>query len=114
MPGGLRACPGIGEASLGVEAPGWPGQARAARYRSGRDTVQLLAGPGYLYVAANSVGIPTNVMFFPQDPVHFTAFDPSTSTRTTLWFGQSNDGLVTMELADRRRVSGVREGVSPR
>jgi len=89
-------------------------EVRAARYRSGGDTFQLLAGPGYLYAAANSLGIPTNVMFFPQDQLHFTAFDPSTSARTTLWFGQSKDGLVTLELADGRRVSGVREGASPK
>jgi CubicO group peptidase (beta-lactamase class C family) len=88
-------------------------QARAARYRSGADTFQLLAGPGYLYASANVVGIPTNVMFFPQDLLHFTAFDPSTGTRTPLWFGHGKDRLVMIELADGRRVSGVREGASP-
>jgi hypothetical protein len=46
--------------------------------------------------------------------LHLTAFDPSTSARTTLWFGQSKDGPVTIELADGRRVSGVREGESPK
>jgi hypothetical protein len=56
------------------------------------------------------MGIPTNVMFFPQDLRQFTAFDPAAGVRARLWFGQGKDGSVTVELSDGRRVSGVREG----
>jgi hypothetical protein len=83
-------------------------QARAARYLSGGDPLQLLAGAGYLYVAANRLRIPTNVMFFHQDTLHFTAFDPSNGSRTRLWFGKGNDRTVTIELATGSSIRGSR------
>ncbi len=83
-------------------------QARAARYLSGGDPLQLLAGSGYLYVAANQLRVPTNVMFFPQDTLHFTAFDPSNGSRTRLWFGEGNDRTVTIELSTGARIRGSR------
>jgi CubicO group peptidase (beta-lactamase class C family) len=83
-------------------------QARAARYLSGGDPLELLAGSGYLYVAANRLRVPTNVMFFPQDTLHFTAFDPSNGSRIRLWFGEGNDRAVTIELATGARIRGSR------
>jgi CubicO group peptidase (beta-lactamase class C family) len=79
-------------------------QARSGRYSSAGDTLQLLAGPGYLYAAANALQVPTNVMFFPQDTLHFTAFDPSTGNRTQLSFGLSKERTVTIDLANGHRV----------
>jgi CubicO group peptidase (beta-lactamase class C family) len=82
-------------------------QARSGRYLSGGDTLHLVAGQGYLYAAANPMGVPTNVMFFPQDSMHFTAFDPSDSSRTGLSFGQGQDRSVTIELADGRHIAAA-------
>jgi hypothetical protein len=44
------------------------------------------------------------VMFFPQDQLHFTAFDPPSGHQTRMWFGQGGDGRVTVEHPDGRRV----------
>jgi len=79
-------------------------QPRAGRYVSGRDTLHLHAGPGYLYADVNRLAVPPNAMFFPQDPLHFTAFDPRSGQQTRLRFGQGNDRSVTVELSDGRRV----------
>jgi CubicO group peptidase (beta-lactamase class C family) len=84
-------------------------QARAGRYRAEGDALELLAGPGYLYAAANTLGVPTSVMFFPQDDaLRFTAFDPTDGSRVRLSFGQGDDRPVTIELADGRRVTAHR------
>jgi len=80
-------------------------QARAGRYQSRGDTLQLLAGTGYLYAAENPLRVPTNAMFFPQDSLHFTAFDPGSGSRTRLWFGQGSDRSVTIDLADGSRLT---------
>ena len=47
-------------------------------------------------------------MFFPQDTLHFTAFDPGNGSRTRLWFGEGNDRAVTIELTTGARVRGSR------
>jgi hypothetical protein len=91
-----------------VDLPGEVLQTRAGRYSSSGDTLQLLAGPGYLYAAANAVQVPTNVMFFPQDAFHFTAFDPSTGNRTHLSFGLGKEGTVMIDLANGHRVVASR------
>jgi CubicO group peptidase (beta-lactamase class C family) len=78
--------------------------ARMGRYLSGDDTLRLHAGPGYLYAEPNRLGIPANTMFFPQDQLHFTAFDPPSGHQTRMWFGQGGDGRVTVEHPDGRRV----------
>jgi CubicO group peptidase (beta-lactamase class C family) len=78
-------------------------RARTGRYLSGDDTLRLHAGPGYLYAEANRLEIPANVMFFPQDRSHFTAFDPPSGHQTRMWFGQG-DGSVTVERLDGQRV----------
>lgn len=83
-------------------------EARSGRYFLAGDTLELLAGPGYLYAAANSLQVPTNVMFFPQDTLHFTAFDPSTGKSTRLSFGLGNVRSVTIELANGQHVRGTR------
>ena len=83
-------------------------QMRAGRYLAGGETLELFAAPGYLYVTANSLGVPTNVMFFPQDAHHFTAFDPSNGSQARLSFAPGNAGAVTVELADGRRLTGSR------
>jgi CubicO group peptidase (beta-lactamase class C family) len=83
-------------------------QARSGRYFSAGDTLRLLAGPGYLYASANSLQVPTNVMFFPQDTLNFTAFDPSTGNRTRLSFGLSKERSVTIHLANGQRVTATR------
>jgi hypothetical protein len=77
---------------------------RIGRYLSGGDTLRLHAGPGYLYAEANRLEVPTNVMFFPQDQLHFTGFDPSSGHQTQMWFGRGDDGSVTVERADGRQV----------
>jgi CubicO group peptidase (beta-lactamase class C family) len=87
-----------------VALPGATLQARAGRYQSGGDTLQLLARAGYLYAAANPLRVPTNAMFFPQDRLHFTAFDPGTGGRTRLWFGQDSDQSLAIDLADGPRL----------
>jgi CubicO group peptidase (beta-lactamase class C family) len=83
-------------------------QARSGRYFSTGKPLELLAGPGYLYAAANALRVPIDVMFFPQDTLHFTAFDPSTGQRTRLSFDPDLGGSMTVELADGQHVSGAR------
>ena len=73
----------------------------AQTYHSGEDTLRLRAGAGYLYAEANRHGVPTSVMFFPQDSLQFTAFDPSSGEQTRLRF---TDGSVTVQLPDGRQV----------
>jgi CubicO group peptidase (beta-lactamase class C family) len=94
-----RPAPALPEvASLPVAA-----LANLARlYRSGNDSFQLRAAPGYLYADANQLGIPTELMFFPQDALHFTAFDPLSGNLSRLRF---EDGSVTIDLLDGRRVT---------
>ena len=83
-------------------------QMRAGRYLSRGESLELLAAPGYLYAATNSLGVPTNVMFFPQDAQQFTAFDPSNGSQMKLSFAPGKEGSVTIELADGRRLTGSR------
>ena len=80
-------------------------ESRVGGYSSGRDTLELRTGTGYLYAAPNGLDVPTNVMFFPQDAGHFTAFDPANRTFTRLRFGASGDPSLAVELSDGRRVS---------
>jgi CubicO group peptidase (beta-lactamase class C family) len=76
---------------------------RAGRYVSERDTLELRAGPGYLYAEANRLEVPTDVIFFPQDASHFTGFDPPGGSQTRLWFDPVGDAL-TVELANGQRI----------
>jgi CubicO group peptidase (beta-lactamase class C family) len=74
--------------------------ARTGRYRSaGGETVELRAGPGYLYAADSTLGVPADLMFFPQSPSAFTGFDPVRGTLVPLRF--EGDEL---ELASGRRL----------
>ncbi len=83
--------------------------ARAGRYMAGPDTLELHAGDGFLYGAANRLGLPTNVMFFPQGGGQFTAFDPATQTMTRLEFGPDDGRSLVMHRADGEQVSARRE-----
>jgi CubicO group peptidase (beta-lactamase class C family) len=44
-------------------------QSRTHVYLAGQDTLDLGSRTGYLYAAANELGVPANVMFFPQIPI---------------------------------------------
>jgi hypothetical protein len=81
--------------------------ARAGRFAAGRDTVELRAGDGYLYAAENRLGVPTDVMFFPQGGTRFTAFNPTTRAVTRL---ELAGRAVAFTLADGRRVTARRIG----
>jgi CubicO group peptidase (beta-lactamase class C family) len=77
---------------------------RAQLYHSGEDTLRLRSGSGYLYADANQLGVPSSAMFFPQDSLRFTAFDPTTGRQTRLRFdGRS----VMVELPDGRQVEAM-------
>jgi CubicO group peptidase (beta-lactamase class C family) len=78
-------------------------QARSGRFTAGADTVELKHGSGYLFATSNQVGIPTDVMFFPQDRDHFTAFDPSRRVTTGIQFDGGDRAWVTFMLADGKR-----------
>ena len=80
--------------------------ASSGRFVAGRDTVDLLAGPAYLYAGENRLGIPTGVMFFPQDETHFTAYDPATRALTRLELAGPS---LTVTLADGRRVTADKQ-----
>ena len=77
---------------------------RSARYRSGTADVEIRSGDGYLYATANRLGIPAEVMFFPQNDHHFTAFDPVSGVVTTLEADGSDGRSLTFTLAGGRRV----------
>ena len=79
--------------------------ARAGRFVAGSDTLELRAGAGWLYAAENRLGVPTNVMFFPQDGARFTAFDPALRAVTRLELAA---GPAVFTLADGRRVEARR------
>ena len=76
-------------------------------YSAGQDSLDLRAGTGYLYAAANALGVPANVMFFPQDRDHFTGFDPATGSRTRLEFTPDRH-FVTVVLPDGRSIRAGR------
>jgi hypothetical protein len=84
-------------------------RARAGRYVTGRDTLELCAGSAYLYVVANRLGVPTHVMFFPRDASRFIAFDPAKGAVTRLEFSAAGGRSLAIRLADGRTVSAVRE-----
>jgi hypothetical protein len=90
-----------------VAVPSSALQARAGRYVAERDTLDLRAGSGYLYAGANRIEIPTDVIFYPQDPSHFTGFDPPGGSQTRLWF-EPVGGDLTVELANGRRIVAKR------
>jgi CubicO group peptidase (beta-lactamase class C family) len=83
--------------------------ALAGRYAAGRDTLELHAGDGFLYAVANRLGVPTNVMIFPQDGGQFTAFDPANQTVTRVEFGLDGGQSLVIHRADGGRVSARRE-----
>ncbi|MFL5384091.1 MAG: serine hydrolase domain-containing protein [Longimicrobiaceae bacterium] len=79
--------------------------ARGGRFAAGTDTVALRPGPGYLYALENRLGVPANVMFYPQDGARFTAFDPALRAVTRL---ELTAGSAVFTLADGRRVAARR------
>ena len=73
------------------------------KYRAGSDTLELRAGPGYLYAAPNKLNVPTDVIFLPQGQGRFAGFDPATGAVTrldvrpvTVSVGLSNGRWVTV------------------
>jgi hypothetical protein len=83
-------------------------EARSGRFVAGRDTLELRASAGHLYAMANRLAIPVNVMFFPQDGDHFTAFDPATGAVTRLEFSGARGESLAFASADGRGVSAQR------
>jgi CubicO group peptidase (beta-lactamase class C family) len=79
----------------------------AGRYVSDGRTLELRAGLGYLYAGENTLQVPTNVMFFPQDDRRFTAFDPSSAAVTRLRV--TSPESIVFELPGGARVSARRE-----
>lgn len=75
------------------------------RYVSGPDTLDINAGAGYLYAAANRLNVSTTVMFFPQDRGHLTGCDPATRALTRLEFSRAGRRSLSIELANGRRLS---------
>lgn len=65
------------------------------------------AGPAYLYALAIPLEVPTNVMFFPQEGGHFTAFDPASGAVTRLQV--KREGSLVIDLEGGRRASARRE-----
>jgi hypothetical protein len=61
-----------------------------------------------LYVIVNPLDLPTNVMFFPQDANHFTAFDPASRALTHLEFTGADGQSLAFVLVGGRRVSAQR------
>jgi CubicO group peptidase (beta-lactamase class C family) len=100
---------GIVAAALGETATAPPAvtaipaatlNARAGRYRAASgEIVELRAGPGYLYAADSALGVPADLMFFPQSPSEFTGFDPVRGTLVPLRF-QGDE----LELPSGRRL----------
>lgn len=82
--------------------------AHAGRYRAGTDFVDLRATGNHVYAVPNALGVPTNVMFFAQDRMTFTGFDPATGALTRLRFGGRGKAAVEIELPDGRRVTAQR------
>lgn len=80
----------------------------AGRYVVGADTLVLRAAPGYLYAAGNRVGVPADIMFFPNGGGKFTGFDPRHGTLIGLRIYAAGEGQVEIELADGRRITGAR------
>ena len=91
-----------------VELPDSAFASSAGRYVVGADTLELRAAPGYLYAADNHLGVPTDVMFFPNGGGKFTGFDPQRGTLTGLRIDAAGEGQVEIELADGRRITGAR------
>lgn len=79
---------------------------RVGRYLTNQDTLQVLAGDGYLYIVTQRPGVPTNVMYYPQGNYAFTGFDPATVKQTRLVFG--NNGSLTVEGAGAGRIVAMR------
>jgi CubicO group peptidase (beta-lactamase class C family) len=72
------------------------------KYRAGNDTLELRAGPGYLYAVSNKLTVPTDVIFLPQGQGRFTGFDPATGTVTRLEVAAAT---VTIVLSNGRRIT---------
>jgi hypothetical protein len=77
---------------------------RSGRYASGRGTVEIRAGSGYLYATANDLNIPSDVMFFPQDSDHFTGFNPVTRAVTHLDVAGADTRSLAFALPGGRRI----------
>ena len=80
----------------------------AGRFVAGDDTLALRSDPGYLYAAANRLGVPVDVMFFPQTAGEFTGYDPQSGAVTILRFPSGPDGPVEIRLAGGRRITAGR------
>jgi CubicO group peptidase (beta-lactamase class C family) len=80
----------------------------AGRYFSGGATLVFRTGRNYLYAETNTLDVPTNVMFFPEDRDNFTGYDPSTRRFTRLHFARDDRQAVVIDLANGGRVEGRR------
>lgn len=80
--------------------------ARAGRYLTSQDTLDLRAEAGYLYIVTKRPGVPTTVMYYPQGSDAFTGFDPGTQQLTRLEFG--SNGTLTLELPGGARLVATR------
>ena len=80
----------------------------AGRYRVVGDTLVLRVGSNYLYAVSNTLQVPTNVMFFPQDRSNFTAFDPVSRTITRLQFSRAGTQSLVVKLGNGGRFAARR------
>ena len=80
----------------------------AGYYFSAADTLEIRAAQEHLYAARNQLGVPTEVMFFPQGDGVFTGFDPQGAKVTRLIIRGSGSQSITVELADGRRFTAQR------
>jgi CubicO group peptidase (beta-lactamase class C family) len=101
----------IPAAALGRDTPLPPPVARArpelaplvGAYDAETGAVYLRAGEGYIYARRNE-SVPDDVMFFPQTPTSYTAFDPAAMQAMTLRFERTTGGTLTAEFRRGNRV----------
>jgi CubicO group peptidase (beta-lactamase class C family) len=76
---------------------------REGRYIARSQSLDVRSAESHLYVAANDLRVPANVMFYPTGADDFTGFDPATGEQTRLRFGRG--GVLTVELASGTRIT---------
>jgi CubicO group peptidase (beta-lactamase class C family) len=103
----------IPDAALDRQAPLPPPVSRArpdlawltGAYDADQGAVYLRAGTDFLYAARrNDAAIPADVMFFPQTPLVYSAFDPAALETMSLQFRRTPDGLLVAEFQRGRRL----------
>jgi len=77
----------------------------AGHYVVGGDSLELRAALEYLYARDNRLGLPADVLFFPNGDGEFTGFDPQRGALTRLRFDTTR---LEIELADGRRITAAR------